>query len=154
PSKKLRRRLVSAVLLGGNVVVPEGGNLGGDFKHIPGCRGVRQTGCVIAFSTFDGPVPSDSKFGRPGSLVVQGPPTTGDVLCTNPAGLGGGSALLTSVFPSAPFAPGTTIGAGTSLVGIPSTSGINTTWVQSQGYTGACDTSNDADVLQISSVGG
>ena len=38
---------------------------GGDFKHIPGCRKPKQTGCVIAFSTFNAPVPNDSLFGRP-----------------------------------------------------------------------------------------
>ena len=145
PSKKLRKRLVSAILLGGNVAVPEGGNVGGDFQNIPGCRSAEQTGCVIAFSTFDGPVPPDSKFGRS---------STGDVLCTNPAALGGGSAVLTSVFPSEPFAPGTTIGLATGLVGVPVPSGVTTPWVQSQAYTGVCDSSGDADVLQISPIDG
>jgi hypothetical protein len=145
PNKKVRKRLISAILLGGNVLVPEGGNVGGDFQNIPGCRSADQTGCVIAFSTFDGPVPPDSKFGRAAN---------GDVLCTNPAALGGGSALLTTVFPTEPFAPGTTIGLATGAVGEPSTSGITTTWVQSQAYTGACDSSGDADVLQITPVDG
>jgi Protein of unknown function (DUF3089) len=154
PDKKLRKRLVSAILLGGNVVVPEGGNVGGDFQHIPGCQSATDTGCVIAFSTFDGPVPDDSRFGRPSPALAPDLPSTGDVLCTNPAALGGGSALLTTVFPSEPFAPGTTIGFATQLIGIPSTSGVTTTWVQSQAYVGACDPSNDADVLQISPVDG
>jgi DUF3089 family protein len=145
PSKKLRKRLISAILLGGNVAVPEGGNVGGDFQNIPGCRSAEQTGCVIAFSTFDGPVPSNSKFGRA---------ATGDVLCINPAALGGGSATLTSVFPSEPFAPGTTIGLATALVGVPVPSGVTTPWIQSQGYTGACDSAGDADVLQISPIDG
>jgi hypothetical protein len=154
PKKKARQLLVSALLLGGNVVVREGGNVGGDFKHIPGCRRAKQIGCVIAYSTFDGPVPSDSRFGRPGSLTVPGLPTTGDVLCTNPAALRGGSALLTSIFPVEPFAPGTTIGLGVGLVGYPSPTGVTTPWVQAQGYVGACDSSNDAHVLQLAPVGG
>jgi Protein of unknown function (DUF3089) len=145
PNKKVRRHLISAVLLGGNVAVPEGGNVGGDFQNIPGCRSADQTGCVIAFSTFDGPVPANALFGRS---------ATGDVLCTNPAALGGGSATLTSVFPSEPFAPGTTIGLATGLVGVPMPSGVTTPWIQSQSYTGACDSSNDADVLQISPIDG
>jgi Protein of unknown function (DUF3089) len=144
-NKKVRRHLISAILLGGNVAVPEGGNVGGDFQNIPGCRSADQTGCVIAFSTFDGPVPANSLFGRS---------ATGDVLCTNPAALGGGSATLTSVFPSEPFAPGTTIGLATGLVGVPVPTGITTPWIQSQSYTGACDSSNDADVLQISPIDG
>jgi hypothetical protein len=152
PNKKVRARLISAILLGGDVTVREGGNVGGDFKNIPGCRKVKQAGCAIAFSTFDAPVPNDSKFGRPNTLNVPGLATTGDVLCTNPAALGGGSRLLTSVFPTEPFAPGTTIGLATGAVGVPMPSGATTPWFQTQAYTGACDASNDAHVLQISPV--
>jgi hypothetical protein len=154
--KKVRKRLISALLLGGNVVVREGGKVGGDFKNLPGCTKAKQFGCVMAFSTFNAPVPADSKFGRPGNVFFAGPglPTTGDVLCTNPAALRGGSALLTSVFPTAPFAPGTTIGIVTQAIGQPTPTGATTPWYQAQAYTGACDSSNDADVLQISAVGG
>ena len=156
PKKKVLRHLVSALLLGGNVTVPEGGTVGGDFQHIPACRKAKQFSCVISFSTFDAPVTNDSKFGRPGfgSLTPPGLPTIGDVLCTNPAALRGGSALLTSVFPTEPFAPGTTIGIATGAVGQPMPSGATTPWFQAQAYTGACDASNDAHVLQISPVGG
>ena len=153
-NKNVRKRLVSAVLLGGNVTVRAGRNVGGDFKNIPGCRKTKQTGCVIAFSTFDAPVPNDTMFGRPGTIAAAGLPTTGDVLCTNPAALGGGSAPLTSVFPTAPFAPGTTIGLATGAVGVPMPTGATTPWFQVQGYTGACDASNDAHVLQISPLAG
>jgi len=154
PKKKVRRRLVSAILLGGDVTVAAGRNVGGDFKNIPGCTKTTQFGCVMAFSTFDAPVPSDSKFGRPSSVGGSGLPTTGDVLCTNPAALGGGSAQLTSVFPTAPFAPGTTIGAATLAVGQSTPAGLTTPWFQLAGYTGACDAANNAHVLQISPVGG
>ena len=41
------------------------------------------------------------------------------MLCTNPAALGGGSAPLDAILPSAPFAPGTTIGAATTQLGFP-----------------------------------
>ena len=37
PNPKVRRKLTSALLLGGNVLVPRG-DVGGDFKHIPACR--------------------------------------------------------------------------------------------------------------------
>jgi hypothetical protein len=155
PSRKVRERLVSAILLGGNVTVRTGSNVGGDFKRIPGCTRANQIGCVIAFSTFDGPVPNDTKFGRPSALAEPGLPTTGDVLCTNPAALRGGSALLTSVLPTAPFAPGTTIGLATGLVGFAIPPGAqNTPWFQAQGYTGGCSADNNAHVLQISPVGG
>jgi Protein of unknown function (DUF3089) len=155
PKKKVRRQLVSAVLLGGNVTVPEGGTVGGDFKRIPACRRAKQTGCVIGFSTFNAPVPADARFGRPSSFAPPGLPTTGDVLCTNPGALRGGAVLLTTVFPTEPFAPGTTIGIATGLVGQPTPpGGVTTPWLQVQGYVGTCDSSSDADVLQISPVGG
>ena len=101
----MRRKLVSAILLGGNVTVRKGKDVGGDFKHIRACRSKRQLGCVIAFSAFNAPVPEDAVFGRTGDPKLQ-------VLCTNPAALGGGSAPVTPINPSAPFAPGTAIAAG------------------------------------------
>jgi pimeloyl-ACP methyl ester carboxylesterase len=154
PKKKVRKLLVSAILLGGNVTVAAGQKVGGDFRKIPGCTKAKQFGCVMAYSTFDAPVPNDTKFGRPSSLGESGLPTTGDVLCTNPAALAGGSALLTSVFPSQPFAPGTTIGTATQAVGQSAPAGLTTPWFQLQGYNGACDAANNAHVLQISAVGG
>jgi hypothetical protein len=154
PKKKVRKRVVSAILLGGDVTVAAGRKVGGDFKKIPGCTKPTQFGCVMAFSTFDAPVPPDSKFGRPGGIPAAGLPATGDVLCTNPAALGGGSALLTTVFPSQPFAPGTTIGIATQAVGQTTPTGVTTPWFQLQGYNGACDAANNAHVLQISAVGG
>ena len=36
--KAVSRRLVSAILLGGNVLVRRGSNVGGDFRRIPACR--------------------------------------------------------------------------------------------------------------------
>ena len=37
----VRRLLVSALLMGGNVTVPRGRDVGGDFAHIPACRSSR-----------------------------------------------------------------------------------------------------------------
>ena len=70
---RVRRRLVSALLLGGNVLVRKGRDSGGDFEHVRACRSDRQFGCVVAFSTFNAPVPSDALFGRttePGLAVL------------------------------------------------------------------------------------
>jgi len=83
PKPALRRRLVSAILLGGNVAR-------GDFKHIGACRSTRQTRCVIAYSTFAATPPANSVFGRV--------PTGRQVLCTNPAALAGGSGKLSAFF--------------------------------------------------------
>ena len=57
------------------------------------------------------------------------------------------------MFPSAPFAPGTTIGLATEVVGVPRPP-VTTPWTQADAYTGECSSADDADVLEISSVGG
>ena len=62
--RKVRSKLISAVLLGGNVLVKKGSDVGGDFKHVPACRSRSQTGCVIAFSTFGETPPANAIFGR------------------------------------------------------------------------------------------
>lgn len=147
PSATLRRRLVSAILLGGNVLVRRGSDIGGDFTHIPACHSDRELGCVIAFSTFDAPPPADSAFGR-------SPDHRDQVLCTNPAALAGGSGLLDPIFPSAPFAPGTLIGLGISLVGVTQPMPA-TVWSSEPGaYRAECSSAGGADVLQVSPVGG
>lgn len=146
-----RKRLISALLLGGNVLVREGKTFGGDFKHLRGCRSDRDLGCVIAFSTFDEPVPPDARFGRVGSSFADADPARFDVLCTNPAALRGGPAP-----PSEPFAPGTTIGLGTALVGaVAPAEPVSTPWYSAPGaYRGRCSSAGDADVLQISPQNG
>jgi hypothetical protein len=143
----VRKRLVSAILLGGNVTTK-------DFKHIPACAKRTQVGCAVAFSTFNATPPANAVFGKSGSLGGLAQSKGGTVLCTNPAALGGGSAKLTTVFPSKPFAPGTTIGALTTQVGMPMPTGVSTPWLQTQAYTAKCVTENGAHVLKISPLGG
>jgi pimeloyl-ACP methyl ester carboxylesterase len=105
PTPTLRRRLVAAVILGGNVTVPTVADAAGSFQHIPACRSARQFGCVIAYSSFPGQPPPASLFGRPGqgvSLQAGQRATTGvQVLCVNPAALGGGTGHLDPYFPVA-----------------------------------------------------
>src|SRR5437763_10929840 len=55
PKPAVRKLMVSAILLGGNVLVKKGKDIGGDFKHIPACHSATQVGCVIAYSSFDQP---------------------------------------------------------------------------------------------------
>jgi hypothetical protein len=101
---KVRRRLVSALLLGGNVLVKKGRDSGGDFRDIPACRAARQTGCVVGYSAFYGTPPADSRFGRATDrLGIEPDPDTEEVLCTNPAALGAGSGELDPYFATAPF---------------------------------------------------
>jgi hypothetical protein len=143
----VRKRLVSAILLGGNVLVKRHKNVGGSFQHIPACRSATQLGCVIAFSTFDQPPPANALFGR---TTVAGD----QVLCTNPAALAGGAATVDPVFPSAPFAPGTLIAAGISLLKITQPK-APTTWVSEPGsYRAHCSSAGGASVLQITALHG
>jgi hypothetical protein len=142
PMRSQRRRLVAALLLGGGVTVKEGRDRGGSFERIRACRSARQLRCVVAFSAFNDTVPPGAIFGRSANPGEE-------VLCTNPAALGGGSGRLRSVYPSEPFAPGTTIGLGTGLLGLP-TPDVGTPWYASRdAYTGRCSSADDADVLQI-----
>ena len=143
----VRKLLVSAIILGGNVTVKKGSDVGGTFEHIPACRSAKQLDCVVAFSTFDAPVPADSLFGRTPRPGLQ-------VLCTDPAALAGGSAPLDAVIPSAPFAPGTIIGQATGLLGL-TVPPVPTPWVEyPAAYRGTCSSAGGADVLQIQAENG
>ncbi|MGZ4169421.1 MAG: DUF3089 domain-containing protein [Solirubrobacteraceae bacterium] len=138
----VRKRLISAILLGGNVLVKRNRNVGGSFQHIPACRSASQLGCVIAFSTFDQPPPANSLFGR---TTVAGE----QVLCTNPAALGGGAAKVDPIFPSSPFAPGTLTAAAITLLRITQPT-ASTTWISEPGaYRAQCSAAGGANVLQI-----
>jgi pimeloyl-ACP methyl ester carboxylesterase len=156
PDSKARKRLISAILLGGNVVVKEGKTFGGDFQHVRGCRSDKDIGCAIAFSTFDEPVPADAFFGRVTAEEGDLDPARFDVLCTNPAALHGGAATIDPVFPTEPFAPGTTIGLATALVGVPRPSTpISTPWIEAaEAYRAECSSADDADALQIAPLAG
>ena len=157
PKPAVRRRLVSAILLGGNVLVKRGTGIGGDFAHVTACRSRRQLGCVVAFSTFNATPPANAIFGRADSRLrgFDLPRKPGSqVLCTNPAALGGGAGRLATAYPTAPFAPGTVIGLATTAVGTPKTA-ATTPWVEYRGgYTARCSTAGGASVLRISGTPG
>ena len=147
----VRKRVVSAILLGGNVLVKKGKGVGGDFQHLTACRSANQLRCVVAFSTFNDVPPKGALFGVAGtgrSVVPKEDASGTEVLCTNPAALAGGSAPLTSLYPSTPFAPGTTIGALTTQVGLP-TPAISTPWIEAQAFSGQCSDEGGANVLRI-----
>ncbi|HXQ59325.1 MAG TPA: DUF3089 domain-containing protein, partial [Acidimicrobiales bacterium] len=146
----VRRRLVSAIILGGNVTVPVGKTVGGSFQHIPACTSTTATGCVIAYSSFDQPPPSNSLFGRPGAGVsglIPGskPSATGlQVLCVNPASPSGG------VGPLVPYFPSSEVSAGLRANGAQGPT-VTTPWVTQPGlYTGECKYENGASWLQVS----
>jgi hypothetical protein len=136
----VRNHLVSAVLLGGNVQVPVGKDVGGSFQNVPACRSNDQNGCVVAYSSFLNTPPQDTLFGRvPNNPALQ-------VLCTNPANLAGGSGALQPYFNTTPF-PGP-IGAVSAK---PPTA--PTPWVTEPGlYTAQCQNLAGADVLHVTPV--
>jgi DUF3089 family protein len=144
PNPSQRRLLVSAMLLGGNVTVPTGRDVGGDFQHVPACHSQTQTGCVVAYSSFLSTPPPNSLFGRAGTGPRADEPATGlQVLCVNPASPSGGSGSLLPYFTTSRF-PGA-IGAVSGPV--PS---APTPWVAyPDRYTASCETANGATWLQI-----
>ena len=84
--KPAQAHVVSAILMGTSLVVPKGGDVGGDFKSIPLCHSATQTGCVIAFASFRETSPP------PGQLPLCGraargsaPPRAWPAACVNPA---------------------------------------------------------------------
>ncbi len=137
PNPEMRKMLVSALLIGGNIHVAKGEDVGGDFQNIPACRSTSQTGCVIAYSSFDEPPPADSVFGRVGLGLNAKLGAAGanlDVLCVNPASPAGGRGSLL------PYLPRT--GAAEA----------DTPWVSRQGqYTAECESGDGANWLQVDS---
>jgi hypothetical protein len=146
-NRGLRARMLSAILLGGNVLVKDGSDVGGTFKHVPSCRTIHDLGCVIAFSSFDQPVPSNSLFGR---TTVPGE----HVLCVNPVALQGRSRVVEPILPSAPFAPGTLIAGGIQLLGITQPE-PPTVWSSLSGsYSARCSSAGGAYALLVTPLRG
>ncbi len=101
--------------------------------------GEPEKGCVIAYSSFPGEPPAASLFGRPGQGVslMAGQTAKADlqVVCVNPAAIGGGSASLLSYFPS---------------------EGLEATpWVEFPKLYGAtCESAGGATWLQVAKISG
>jgi Protein of unknown function (DUF3089) len=129
PNRALRARMLSAILLGGNVLVKNGSDVGGTFRHIPACRGL-----------------TDSLFGRTTAAGEH-------VLCVNPTSLLA-SAQPDPILPSAPFAPGTLIAAGIKLLGLtqPQTATVWSSLPNS--YSARCSAAGGAHVLQLTALPG
>ena len=103
PDAAQRDLLVGAYAMGIPAVLPVGDALDADLQHIPLCHALDQTGCVVAYATFDAASPpgADSYFGRPRS----GASTAGLTdECVNPAAPAGGSAELSSTLTSGSWA--------------------------------------------------
>ena len=99
-----RERLVSALLLGGDVTVDEGRDTGGSFQEVPACRTTGQAGCVVAYSAFGDTPPADAFFGRAREAGQE-------VLCVEPSRLAGGDGRLHPYLPGAALAPAGSLAA-------------------------------------------
>ncbi|WP_213954413.1 DUF3089 domain-containing protein [Variovorax sp. dw_954] len=91
----VQSHMVSALLMGTNLAVPKGADVGGAFQHVPLCRKLTQTGCVVAYASFraESPPPDRTLFGKvaaPGQVAA----------CVNPAALAGGEGALMPYFSS------------------------------------------------------
>ena len=150
PKPDVRRLLVSALLLGGNVTVPIGKSVGGVFADIPACGSGTQTGCVVAYSTFDKTPPAGAVFGRANSALIPflGGSSSGlQILCVNPAAPGGGTAPLDPYFPTA--------GLSLFLGSRAPKAAASTPFIAYPGeYSAHCVTSAGATWLQIDRTGG
>ncbi len=142
PKPEVRKLLVSALLMGGNVTVAAGQTTGGDFVNIPACGSASQTGCVVGYSSFVEAPPPDAVFGRVMGALGMLPITktgTQQMLCVNPAAPGGSGTLL-PYFPTVEvegLADGPRPAPTTAFVSYPNA------------LTAQCQTSGDATWLQV-----
>lgn len=114
--KPAQQQLVAALLLGANVMVPPGKDVGGSFKAIPLCRSAGQTGCIIAYSTYRATLPPSTDppahFAQANDGLVAA--------CTNPAALGSDDkALLDARFSTGKIAWSKTATIDTPYVRVP-----------------------------------
>jgi hypothetical protein len=135
----LRARLISAVLLGGNVTTAQGQRTGGSFQNIPTCTTPGETGCVIAYSSFakEAPPPATSLFGRANAGL--------EVACTEPAALAGNSGRYKGTYGR------TTVSNPSFRPDGASPTGVSTPFVLYRDYfRGECKTTDGAHYLEIS----
>ena len=152
PNPALRKQLVGAEILGGQVIVPEGKTSGGTFENVPACQIVGQIGCVVGYSSFLKEPPNPSNFGRPGSLLgggglegIENP----QVLCVNPTILAQGhySGPALAYYPTLNAFGGKFPGLLGPVVQAPKAS---TPWVATPAeYSAQCEARNGASWLQL-----
>jgi hypothetical protein len=146
------RRLVVAILVGGNLQVPAGKTAGATLTKVPLCTTGTETGCAIAYSSYPSQPPPDSMFGRPGqgtSLQSGQTAKAGQqVACVNPAALGGGTADLDPYL--------LTVTQTAHLPGLVRlTEPVSTPWVTyPRLYSASCQHGGGATWLQVTSLAG
>ena len=149
----VRAHMISAVLIGGGLVVATGQRTAGTlnatgtggipqgigFKNIPTCASPGETGCLIAYSSFDTTYPPGphSLFGRA--------PDGFETACVDPGTIAGNAGLYRgSYFPISVFQP-----FFSGLEPIPA--GVTTPFVLYRGvFDGECVQRNGFSFLEIS----
>jgi hypothetical protein len=149
----VRSRMISALLVGGGLVVFQGQRTGDgsnpngvsgipqdlSFKNIPTCSAPGETGCLIGYSSFDKTAPPGrhSLFGRA--------PTGFETACVNPGTIAGNAGLYRgSYFPVSVNQP-----FFSALEPIPP--GVTTPFLLYRDvFSGACVQSNGFSYLEIS----
>jgi len=140
--KPVQARMVSAILIGTTLAVPQGKDVGGAFQHVRLCRSESQTGCVITYASFrsTAPPPANTLFGK----VTEQDMTAA---CTNPAALGGGSGELHAYLST----DGRTIvGSASPKPWVVPARQIDTPWVSVPGLlTAQCASNDNATYLEV-----
>lgn len=77
-NKELLDKMITALLIGGDVLVPAGKRVGETFKIIPTCASVEDTGCVIAYRSYSEDRPPTIEW-------PTGFPAGTEPACFNPA---------------------------------------------------------------------
>ena len=140
--KPIQSRLVSAILLGATLSVPQGKDVGGSFQHLPLCRKPSHVNCLVTYVSFraTSPPPANTRFGKvtePGMVAA----------CTNPAALGGGSAAVHAYLDASGRS---IVSAGPALPWVVPERPIDTPWVSVPGLlTAQCTSNEHASYLEI-----
>ncbi|WP_067855798.1 DUF3089 domain-containing protein [Nocardia shimofusensis] len=152
PDPAVGARLVSAVLVGGNVVVPRGADIGGDFQTVPLCRRADQTHCVVAWSAFGRTPPPDARYGVTPTTAEADPAPFGpgyEIACVNPASPQHNAEVRLHTLMRSTLFPGV-LGLGdiVSHRGLPPTA--DTPWLRpAQRYRARCTRTGNAHVLLV-----
>lgn len=154
--RRMRSRMLSAIVPGVVPSVPAGRRSGGDLKRIPTCHRRRELGCVMAWATFDETPPDDSRYGKPSTRFVQafgwedGPGV--EAVCTNPTNPRNRVGTARPLVRSEPF-PGL---LGAAILGIYSLRPpvAATPWIRPPDrYRGRCVRDNGFHVYRVEPVG-
>ncbi|HWH30785.1 MAG TPA: DUF3089 domain-containing protein [Mycobacteriales bacterium] len=137
----VRNRIVSALLIGGNLTTAAGSDVVDRAGDLPACRQVGQVQCVVAYSAFAEPPPQDALFGR----TVPGR----EVVCTDPTRLSGGDGTLHPYFPTDRLGP-----AGGLAQTLPAPDGEAAFVAYPGAGTATCRVEDGASWLQVTPVPG